>query len=302
MCNKKNRLVLLLFMVLGIALILQSCPAESPEISKETKLKLTALLAALDSAGNKVYPEPRFYGSNLWQYINGAAELYRAYDFVALALQRYRSGKSEMTVEIYDMGSLLNAFGIYAAERSPDLSFIQIGAQGYSEPQMLNFYQGPYYIKLSLDEPGEQKKSLKEIAAEISRQIGENHDSPPFYQIFPLENRLANTEQYLKKAPLGHPFLAPAYQVAYQKKDHRFQIVVSQSESNNDAAERMLKLKQHFHQSGTVKELPESTFLGENSDEGRMICRTRLNYIIILLNPPNDWQPWMASVAANLKK
>jgi len=37
-----------------------------------------------------------------------------------------------VTVDIYDMGNAQNAFGIYASERSPDNSFITLGAEGYT--------------------------------------------------------------------------------------------------------------------------------------------------------------------------
>jgi hypothetical protein len=284
------------------SLRMQSFAAEIPDIPQESEIKLTALLAALENPGNNVYPEPKFYGSNLWQYINGAAEAYHSYDFIALALQQYRTGKSEITVEIYDMGKPINAFGIYAAERSPDLNFIEIGAQGYSEPSMLNFYQERYYVKLALDEPGEHNKSLTEIALQLSGAIGENHAIPAFYQIFPLENRLANTEQYLKKAPLGHPFLTPAYQVSYKKNEHLFHIVVSQAESDDDASERFHKLMDHFRQTGTVADLPGKAFRGENAYVGEMICSSFAEHVILILNPPENWKLLLEAMRINLKK
>lgn len=285
-----------------VLLLFPSTAREGPDVPDGSKNKLKEILAVLDGTGEKEYNEPKFYGKNLWQYIDGADVAYHSYDFVALALQRYRSGTSETTVEIYDMGESINAFGIYAAERSPDLNFIKIGAQGYDQKAMLNFYQGRYYVKLSLYAPDERQKSLKEIAVKLSESIGDDYAMPAFYQSFPTENRIENTEQYLKKAPLGHPFLSPAYQVSYKKGDDLFQIVISRAENPQNAVERYLRLKEHFVQSGTVTELGKETFRGENPYEGKMVCRHQASFVLILLNPPEKWQAWMDATQSNLRE
>ena len=47
----------------------------------------------------------------LFEYINGAAEIYLAYDFKELAVGNYESGKDEasLSIEIYDMGNKINS-------------------------------------------------------------------------------------------------------------------------------------------------------------------------------------------------
>jgi hypothetical protein len=293
---------LLLISLLFVYLTAQIKTVDNKEIFEQSKIKLNALLDPLEKIGEQIYREPRFYGADLWRYINGAAEAYHAYDFVALVLQRYKVGENELTVEIYDMGKPLNAFGIYAAERSPDLNYLKIGTQGYGDDLLLNFYQGPYYVKLSLDEPDQDKKLLREIAVTLANAMKEKSVIPAIYGNFPMEKRIAYTEQYLKKSVLGHHFLAPAYQVSYENGNENFKIIISQAKSATYTDDRFSKLKEYFRQSGTLMELTEMTFIGENENEDRMICSKQTKFIIILLNPPVNWQQWMDATRVNLKR
>ena len=66
--------------------------------------------------------EPATYpAEKLWEVIDGAAEQYLSYDVQGLSTCDLGQGDLLVTVSIYDMGSRLNAFGIYGSERSePD--------------------------------------------------------------------------------------------------------------------------------------------------------------------------------------
>ena len=73
--------------------------------------------------GMKESASPQIYfPETLFEYINGAAEIYLSYDFKELIVAEYqKSGSSDsIAVEIYDMGNHKNSFGIYSAERYPD--------------------------------------------------------------------------------------------------------------------------------------------------------------------------------------
>ncbi|MBU0985670.1 MAG: hypothetical protein KKH68_00325, partial [Proteobacteria bacterium] len=73
--------------------------------------------AALPLPEWKLAEQPyRYIPPNLYEYINGAAEFFIAYGFTELAGANYApvSGdKDTVTVDIYDMGNKLNAFGVF---------------------------------------------------------------------------------------------------------------------------------------------------------------------------------------------
>ncbi|MEE9464267.1 MAG: DUF6599 family protein, partial [Candidatus Neomarinimicrobiota bacterium] len=55
---------------------------------------------------------------NLYEYINGGAELYLSYGFLQMISRTYtKSGKPDIVVDIFDMGSSRNAFGVFSHSR-----------------------------------------------------------------------------------------------------------------------------------------------------------------------------------------
>ena len=106
------------------------------------KILWTLLPKNSEIKGWKVTSGPQFFEpQNLWEYINGQAEMYLDYGFelVATAVYTTLDGVRSMAIEIYRMQSPKHAFGIYAAERSPRDTYIKMGVQGYLSENVLNF-------------------------------------------------------------------------------------------------------------------------------------------------------------------
>src|SRR5512143_1768289 len=80
-----------------------------------------------------------FSPENLYDYIDGAADLYLTYDFQELKVAEFkRESKETVIVEIYRHCTPQNAFGIYSQERLANADFLDIGEQGYYEEKVLN--------------------------------------------------------------------------------------------------------------------------------------------------------------------
>lgn len=187
-------------------------PAAVPAAEKTKLAKLLPDPRALAASAE----EPRFYSSDLYRYIDGGAEAYHMFDLVAMVHCEYKPKDAEVTVDVYDMGTALNAFGIYSAERSPDYHFIPAGAEGYIDENILRFLQGPFYVKLSaFSDKLKTKPILESFAGDISRRIGQGKSLPAALALFPERNLVARSQKYVKKAPLGHEFLAPASTATY---------------------------------------------------------------------------------------
>jgi hypothetical protein len=92
-------------------------------------------------AGLKPSSQPQYYSSDLYRYIDGAADAFLGFDLVAMLPQEYKAKDAGVTVDIYSLVTPLNAFGMYTAERSPSYHFVPVGAEGYVGDFMLNFYQ-----------------------------------------------------------------------------------------------------------------------------------------------------------------
>lgn len=246
---------------------------------------------------------PSFYNADsLYQYIDGGADVYLLYDFKNLLHQEFKSGTAELTVDIYEMGKPEDAFGIYAAERSPTYRFAAIGAEGYRSQGILNFFEDRYYVKLS-GSGANADVLLDQFARLLSGRIGGTRTLPALLEKLPAENRVPHSEQYVRKDPLGHAFLAPAYIVAYRQTKQESKLVVSVAGNAQESKSRAEQLARYFKQSGdcaSAPELGEGGIRAKNSYEGRLIARTQGRYVIALLNPPANGAEILKTVARRL--
>jgi hypothetical protein len=188
-------------------------------------------------------PPQRYFPDTLFEYINGAAESYLSYDFKGLMVAQYKNADSpaSLTLEIYDLGSAKNAFGIYSAERYPESQFLSIGTQGYQEEGTLNFVIGARYVKLLCYDCGEQAgQRLKLFAREVEKQAQEKGSLPEPLKYFPGQGLIANSEKFILRNFLGFSFLHDGYLASYKIKDLEFDLFLI--EANDDTeAEDMLK-------------------------------------------------------------
>jgi hypothetical protein len=239
----------------------------------------------------------------LYQSMDGGADIFLLYGVRTLLHLDLRAKAVDITVDIFDMGTPDTAFGMYAAERSPDEPYVSIGAEGYANKSALNFYQDRYYVKLTGFGDGADVM-LDVLARAISARIGTTSAFPAILARLPAQNRKAHSEQYMPNDPLGHPFLGPAYVATYMLdgKENKVFVVVGRDEA--DARERFQQLKQNFVATGQCKDAPE---LGEgairasNSFEGSVIALTKGRYVVLILNPSAPGEGLLRKVAAVLK-
>ncbi|MCJ7680390.1 MAG: hypothetical protein MUP70_06685, partial [Candidatus Aminicenantes bacterium] len=175
---------------------------------------------------------------SLFEYINGAAEIYLAYDFreLSVGLYKIKDGEAELSVEIYDMGSTENAFGIYGAERFPESTFIPVGIQGYIEEDSLNFFAGRYYVKMLCFSGGAHvKKYLMDFSGSVASRVGEDGGFPALVAAFPAEGKIANSEKFSLRNFLGYSFLRNGFMAGYRMEDMEFDCFIIRAETEEES-------------------------------------------------------------------
>jgi hypothetical protein len=213
------------------------------------KEKLETLLPVeRELPGWKIAAEPRFFEpGNLWEYINGQAELYLQYGFRLVVTSDYGANEDESSiiVEIYRMESPLHGFGIYAAERSPEDNFIDVGVQGYVADDILNFWKGPYYVKItSLEFSDSTKDTLNKFAKVIAQKISGDYKVPELFTLFPENNKIANSERFIPSNFMGHSFLKNGYRIDYQQNGLQYQIFLIKNSSSEEAYDAFAKYRE----------------------------------------------------------
>jgi hypothetical protein len=159
--------------------------------------------------------------SNLFDYINGAAESYLAYGFESLASQTYlEHGDVALVVDVYRHRDLTNAFGIYAQERPETGPFIDVGAEGYAQPGVVNFYKGPHYVKImSYRTVDDRDEALVGLAREIADRLEGEAMVPAAVGFLPADGKVPHSERFIAQDFLGHGFLHSAFLAEYSIED-----------------------------------------------------------------------------------
>ncbi len=168
----------------------------------------------------KLEGKPKYFTpDDLYEYINGEAELYISYAFEKLisATYSFKGGEDDYIVlDIYDMGSLLNSFGVYSNFRRPGLNFEQIGAEGIVSEYQIKFYQSNYIVELGASKREEHfVKAMRKLAMLVSERIGFAKEPPAELALLPAEGRIAGSEKYIAQGYLGHDFLTRALEAKY---------------------------------------------------------------------------------------
>jgi hypothetical protein len=198
-----------------------------------------------------------FSPRTLYEYINGAADLYLTYEFQDLNVAEYKGGgKAAVTVEVYRHGDSTQAFGIYSQERLANARFLDIGAQGYQEPNVLNFVTGPYYVKISGYSTGaEDERTMLAFGRKMEGILGGKSALPKILSSFPREGMKKNTEKFVSKDFLGYSYLHSGYTADYEVGDKKFKIFVIEGKDAGDCRGMMEKyLKQTGNEGKTVSE------------------------------------------------
>jgi len=201
-----------------------------------------------------------FTPKTLFEYINGAADLYIMYDFQELKVAEYRNEKkASVTVEVYKHKTPTHAFGIYSQERLPNTNFIDVGAQGYIENNVLNFLTGPYYVKMTSYHTGaEDREILLTFAKKMSENLGTKGTLPAILSSFPEEGKKKNSEKFINKNFLGYSFLHSAFTADYELSGKKFKLFVIEGVDQKDCNEMVRKYLQQS--SNTGKNIVESIY------------------------------------------
>jgi len=226
------------------------------ELTQNKEILRSLLPKVSEVSGWKISSPPRLFEPyNLWEYINGQAEMYLDYGFRLVVTSDYGSkeNSSSLAIEIYQMESPTHAFAIYAAERSPQDKFVKIGVQGYIAENILNFWKGPYYVKLtSFQSSPTTERSLLKLSREIADKITGNYAEPELFSCFPEKNKVKMSERFIPRNFLGHSFLKNGYWIDYEREGNRYQAFLAKNSSEEEAEEAFGKYQDFLKSQGEI--------------------------------------------------
>lgn len=213
--------------------------ASSQEASAEEKSALLSLLPKEEEIrGLKAQSGVEFYvPQNLFDYMNGQAEMYLDYGFRLLLAREYTAGDgSPITLEIFRMAGPGEAFGIYAAERTQEDQDFLVGVEGYQGGNILGFWKGTYYVKILCAQASPATKAfLEKTGLTVAAKIQGTYSRPEFFSFFPEEFRVKRSERLIPRNFLGQSFLKHGFRVDYEKEGRGYQIFLLKEGSREEA-------------------------------------------------------------------
>ena len=169
-------------------------------------------------AGWKTVGAPEAYDrSNVFEAIDGAAELFLAYELRSLRIQSYRKGETEVTVHVYDQARPLNAFGVFQRERPPAAKALQVGTRGaiVGDSQCMTFKAG-HYVRAQTTRGRLSDADCRALLGAIVAGLPGDAAPPGELALLPSAGRVPGSEGYTRTSYLGTRDLRDAVHARYR--------------------------------------------------------------------------------------
>jgi hypothetical protein len=167
-----------------------------------------------------------FAGDCLFEYINGAAEMYHKYDFVDLHAAEYEKGDAVVTADVYLFATADMAFGMYTMFRPDEPDTVMLGIEGFAFGTNWIYVKGPYLVNVYTYDDSETGP-VRAIATAIESDLRGTTGKPATFGVFPADDRVAYSEKIYAEAFLSQDALTDVYAIDYARHDHRFTLFVS---------------------------------------------------------------------------
>jgi hypothetical protein len=154
----------------------------------------------------------------LFEHIDGQAELFFKYGFqksIFTIYQNKQNQGNQIELDIYDMGNVLQAFGIFSRFRTEERA-MGIGLDSYLDDQSALFYKGKYFVMLYSAESN--PSILRQFSMAVSLKITDQSPPPKEIGYFPLKGLQPGSIQYFSEGLLGYQFLKRGFLGTYVEK------------------------------------------------------------------------------------
>jgi len=229
---------------------------------------------------------PQTYNKKtLFEHINGQAELFLKYGFQKSVFAIYQSKKSrenQIEIDIYNMGNVLQAFGVFSRFRNEDRPG-GFGLDSYLDDHSAFFYKGKYFVMVYATEsnPDLMSQFSKLIALKIS------DPSPPPKEIsyFPRNGLKPGSIQYFSEGLLGHQFFKRGFQGSYMEGEKEFHLFLAIFKDSQEAMNALKFYKDDLSKKGKVSsesliQVGNSALRGEDPYQGKVIVLQKGFYLL----------------------
>jgi hypothetical protein len=178
---KKTIWIVIFLLFIGGLGLMDNC-------SKKEKKDLGSLLPR-EIQGWKAEEKDRSYDpQTIFDYIDGAGEVYRSYNFRELLVRRFKKeNRPEIIIDFFDMASSNNAFGVFTHDLEGEDA--GIGQGSTYKGGLLSFWKGPYFVSIYAEEETEETKEvLLNMGETVATAIQEEGEKPDLIAFLPEDD------------------------------------------------------------------------------------------------------------------
>jgi len=200
---------LFLFILMGILIIPQLGMGREKE-NVNPKIILPSEMAGWKWDGKDM----KYNSRTLFDYIDGAAELYLAYGFQDLVVRRFeKPGQPSIMAELYEMASSEDAYGAFSFEHQDEP--VGIGQGSEFGGGLLRFWKGKYFVSVYAEGEGKEvEPAILSIGRAMAESIPGEGPEPKIIQYLPGQalGLVDKSVRYLK----SHVLLNQRFFVSHQ--------------------------------------------------------------------------------------
>ena len=196
---------------------------------------------------------PQTYNQKtLFGHIDGQAELFLKYGFQKSVFAIYQNKKSredQIEVDIYDLGNVVQAFGIFSRFRNEDRPG-GFGLDSFLDDHSAFFYKGKYFVMVYAAESNPDL--LRQFSKLISLKISDPSPPPQEISYFPKNGLKPGSIQYFPEGLLGHQFLKRGFQGTYMDGEKEFHLFLATFKDSQEAMNALKVYKDDLSKKGKV--------------------------------------------------
>jgi hypothetical protein len=264
-----------------------------PSWAQDRKTDIASILPGPGEAGVWYRPDSVrvFAGEELFDFIDGGADIYFEYGFRQVVSADYRNiKKTSVKVEIYEMIDDGAAYGMYSINRDSQGKTVRIGNEGTLNEYYLVFWKGRYLAFISSDDTtGETLEGILTLAESVDKKIEIQGKKPELAAVLPAKN--LQSEKYVR----GILGLSSVYDfdtknifgvregIIGEYKGYR--VFLIRYETDNDAVKWYGSARENHRYSARISNFQDhSNRYTMNDSKGSRICVTqRRNLVVIVM-------------------
>ena len=264
------------------------------DTTRDEKITLEDLLPR-EIYGWQAKGKDEFYDpQTIFDYINGAGEVYRSYNFKQLLARRFtKEGSPDIVADLFDMETSKDAFGVFTHDLEGEDA--GVGQSSTYNGGLLSLWKDRFFVSLySEEETEDTRKALFALGEEVASSIKKEGKKPDIVSLLPSENLAEKSAHYFHNhLILNYHFYVSDENILlldqqteaalgiYRENDEKSYLLLVRYPESNKASQA--------HKSFMQSYMPDATELGLVQTENLKWTAAKLHqdFIIIIFNAPS---------------